>query len=283
MWLLYACFMFFASNGLYLLIRAASKQNLNRSFYSIFLFLIPSVIYFILALIFDYSLQLSFSHFLMVMVAAFFWSYLGNLFSLRSIAIAPNAGYSLLLQKSYVVLTTIAAVFLFQAELAWHKVFAICIILLFSFVISIDDKKNKNTRATWVYLALLANLCFAFGSLISKYFLTLGLEPVVYLFYINLTVGALNYLDFKRSRVNFSPTRQQLLLACAVGCFSMLFNFSMQLAFKTAPNIGYVSAINVASIMSITLCSAWIFGDALSKTKLLGILGSLFGLCLLLF
>jgi len=57
-----------------------------------------------------------------------------------------------------------------------------------------------------------------------------------------------------------------------IGAMSVAFNLSMQTAFKTAPNIGYVSAINVSSIMSITLFSGLIFKDELSKRKVLGML-----------
>ncbi len=273
MWIFYATLMFLASNVLYLLIRLAQKQNIPISFYSITLFLVPSIIYFSAALFTRTSLLLSPGHFLLVIVAAFFWSYLGNFFSQKAILLATNPGYSLILQKSYVVITTIAAVFLFKAEFSWQKFIAILFILFFSMLIAISTKEKKKKNYKWVYFSLLTNLCLAFGSLISKYFLNLGMQPFVYLFYINLFVASLNFLDFRKQKISLTLSKKQILLVILIGVFSMAFNFSMQLAYKIAPNIGYVSAINISSIMTVTLLSALIFKDDLSKQKIFGIFG----------
>ncbi len=278
MWIFYATIMFLASNVLYLLIRLAQKQNIPISFYSITLFLVPSIIYFSAATITKTSLLLSPWYFLLVIAAAFFYSYLGNFFSQKAVLLAPNPGYSLILQKSYVVLTTIAAVFLFGAEFSWKKFIAILFILFFTMVIAISPKENKAHGSKWVYLSLLANLCFAFGSLILKYFLNLGIQPFVYLFYINLFVATLNYFDFRKQKISLVLSKKQIFLAILIGVFSMVFNFSMKLAYKIAPNIGYVSAINVSSMMSLTFLSALIFKDDLSKQKIFGIFGVLISL-----
>lgn len=275
MWIFYAALMFLASNVLYLLIRLAQKQNIPISFYSITLFLVPSIIYFFATQFTHISLLLSPSHFLLVMAAAFFYSYLGNLFSQKAVLFAPNPGYSLILQKSYVALTTVAAVFLFGAEFSFKKFIAILFILFFTMVIAISPKGKKTHNNKWVYLSLLANLCFAFGSLVLKFFLNIGIQPFVYLFYINIFVATLNFFDFKKQKISLNLSKKQILLAIFIGVFSMAFNFSMQLAYKVAPNIGYVSAINVSSMMSLTLLSALIFKDDLSKQKIFGILGVL--------
>ncbi len=278
MWIFYASLMFLASNVLYLLIRLAQKQNIPISLYSFFLFFIPSVIYFFAAQFTQTSLMLAPNHFLLVITAAFFWSYLGNFFSQKAILSAANPGYSLILQKSYVVFTTIAAIFLFKAEFNWQKFIAILSILFFALLISTSSKEHKSKNYRWVYFSLLTNLCLAFGSLISKYFLNLGLEPFVYLFYINLFVATLNFLDFKRQKVATNLSKWQIILVILIGIFSMIFNFSMQLAYKGVPNIGYVSAINVSSIMSVTLLSALFFKDDLTKLKIAGIFGVLVSL-----
>lgn len=283
MWILYASIMFLASNVMYLLIRLAQKQNIPISFYSIALFLVPSIIYFFAAQFTGISLNLSLNHFLLVIAAAFFWSYLGNFFSQKAILLAGNPGYSLILQKSYVVITTIAAVFLFQAEFSWQKFIAILFILFFAMLISISGKERKTKNYKWIYFSLLATLCLAFGSLISKHFLNLGLQPFTYLFYINLFVATLNFFDFKKQKIVLHLSKKQILLVTLIGIFSMAFNFSMQLAYKGVPNIGYVSAINVSSIMSVTFLSALIFKDDLSKQRIVGIFGVLVSLFFLIF
>ncbi len=283
MWLLFAFIMFVASNALYLLIRLAQKQSIHISFYSIFMFSVPCIIYFAVASLTRTSLLLAWPHFLLVMAAAFLWSYLGNLFSQKAILLAPNPGYSLILQKSYVVLTTIAAVFFFDAEFSWQKFTAILAILLFALMISSAPKNQKLSDSRWVVFSILTNLCFAFGSLISKHFLNLGLEPFVYLFYTNLFVSILSFFDFRRQKMQVTLTNWQWLLMIAIGISGAIFNFSMQSAYKTAPNIGYVSGINVASIMSVTFLSALIFKDSLSRSKIIGIAGVFVGLLFLIF
>lgn len=278
MWIFYAALMFLASNVLYLLIRLAQKQNIPISFYSISIFLVPSVIYFFAAQLTGISLLLAPQHFLLVTVAAFFWSYLGNYFSQKAILLSSNPGYSLILQKSYVVVTTVAAVFLFDAEFSWQKFIAILFILFFSVFIAASRKEVKIKNYKWVYFSLLTNLCYAFGSLISKHFLNIGLEPFIYLFYINFFVAMLSIFEFKNQKINLQLSKKQIFLVILIGIFSMAFNFTMQLAYKVAPNIGYVSAVNISSIMSLTLLSALIFKDDLSKIKIAGILGVLISL-----
>jgi drug/metabolite transporter (DMT)-like permease len=281
MWFFYAALMFLASNVLYLLIRLAQKQGIPLSFYSIFLFFIPSLIYLSLSFATRTTLAVAPNHLALIICAALLWSYLGNLFSQKAILLAPNPGYSLILQKSYVVLTTIAAVFLFQAEFSWQKFIAIISILFFALVLSISTNNKQQANKWWFYFSLLTNLCLAFGSLISKHFLVLGLQPIMYLFYINLLVATLNFFDFIRQKIPFHPNAKQLFLVVLIGAFSMAFNFSMQLSYKTAPNIGYVSAINVSSIMTVTILSALFFKDELSKTKIIAIGGTLISLVFL--
>lgn len=282
MWLFYAFIMFMASNFLYLLIRLAQKQRIPISFYSITLFLIPSFIYFFLAYLNQTSLLVPLKYFLLIILAAFFWSYLGNFFSQKAILLSSNPGYSLILQKSYAVLTTIIAVFLFGAEFNWQKLIAIFSILFFAFLIASTPKRQQNKNQAWVYFSLLTNLCLAFGSLISKHFLNLGLEPFVYLFYINVFVTVLNFFDFKKQKISLHLSSKQILLVIMIGIFQAIFNFFMQTAYKTAPNIGYVAAINVSSIMTVTFLSALLFKDELSRLKIFGIFGVLISLFFLI-
>ena len=66
-----------------------------------------------------------------------------------------------------------------------------------------------------------------------------------------------------------------------IGILSAAFNYFMQLGFQLAPNIGYINAINASSIAGVTLFSALIFKDELTKRKFIGIIGVTLGLILL--
>jgi len=251
-WIFYSLLMFLASNFLYLLIRKAQLEKIDTSVYSVSMFFIPSLIYFVSALVSGVTLLPGLREFFLIIITAFLWSYLGNRFSQKGILYAPNPGYSLILQKSYVILTTIAAVFLFGSSISFLKVLAILIIIGFSALVSISGETSKSENK-WVLYSIGAHLCFAYGSLISKYFLNIGLQPFTYLFYITLIVSLLNIYESKAKKASLSFSLPQWLVILGIGVSAALFNLFMQEGYKFAPNPGYVVAINTSSIMSLTL------------------------------
>ncbi|MFC1711210.1 EamA family transporter [Patescibacteria group bacterium] len=281
-WISFSLLMFVFSNLLYLLIRKAQTEKIKTSIYSVTMFLIPSIIYLILALASGISLLPKFNHLIIIVITAFLWSYLGNYFSQRGILYAPNLGYSLILQKSYVMLTTIAAFFLFDSELSLLKIIAILIIVGFSALVSISKEKKKSDTK-WVIFSFGAHLCFAYGSLISKYFLNIGLQPYMYLFYITFIVSLLNIYESRAKKISLSLSAKQWIILGGIGISAALFNLFMQQGYKYAPNPGYVVAINTSSIMSLTLLSAYIFKDNLSVKKIIGIVGITIGLFVIIF
>ena len=76
-------------------------------------------------------------------------------------------------------------------------------------------------------------------------------------------------------------TKEQMMVLICTGLLSASFNYFMQVGFNTAPNIGYVNAVNAASIGAVSFFSALIFRDELTKQKMLGIIGVTLGLILL--
>jgi len=72
------------------------------------------------------------------------------------------------------------------------------------------------------------------------------------------------------------------LILMLIGIFSTGFNLFQFLAIQSAPNIGYVNAINASSISVVTILAIILFKDEFSKKKLIGVLGVTIGLLLLL-
>ncbi|NCN03615.1 MAG: EamA family transporter [Candidatus Pacebacteria bacterium] len=280
MWLIHSLLMFLFSNLLYLTIRKAQKEKISIHIYSVTMFLIPAITYLFLIFLTKTSLLLSLPHLVLVIGTAFLWSYLGNYFSQKGILFAPNPGYSLVIQKSYVVLTTIAAVILFGSSISLPKLVGIISILFFVGIISLSGKTHQS-ESKWVLFSILAHLCFAFGSLMSKQFLNMGLQPYTYLFYITSFVSILNLIEAKRKKVKINLSKNHWILIIIIGLANVGFNTFMQFGYKLAPNPGYVVAINTASIMSLTIFSALIFKDELSKQKVVGVLGVLVGLLII--
>ena len=95
-------------------------------------------------------------------------------------------------------------------------------------------------------------------------------------------VVVLIFGEIKIKKVDiFKVSRSQVFTLFMIGICSASFNYFMQVAFNIAPNVGYVNAVNAASISLLTLSSAILYKDELSLKKLMGILGVTFGLFVL--
>ena len=109
--------------------------------------------------------------FIMLILSAILFSYLGNVFSLASVNLAPNPGYSLIISKSYVVYTTIVSIFLFNSSLSAKNAFATLLIIIFSGLIMIQIKeiKRKSENRKWLIYSLGAFFAWGNLALASKY------------------------------------------------------------------------------------------------------------------
>ena len=247
------------------------------------MFLVPVLVYTVLTVGTATSFTLEpFAYFLIVIQGVFF-SYLGNVFSLKGIEYSPNPGYSLIISKSYVVFTALASVFIFSAPLTATSVIAIILIVLFSAVITIDKDKNKTTsNKVWLPYTMGAFFCWGFLALSSKYLLDIGVPILTRLILTMLVVTVLILVEILVKKVKiFQITKPQLVTLFFIGLFGAIFNYCMQVAFNLAPNVGYVNAANAASISLLTLASAFFFKDELTVKKMIGIIGVTAGLLLL--
>src|SRR5574340_391504 len=174
-WVMACVLMFIFSAGTYLVMRKLLLLKVHTAFINLGMFFIPLLFFLPLALQKPQEFLLSPYQFFIIFISAFFFSYLGNKFSLQSIALSPNPGYSLIISKSYVVMTSLMAVLLFHGELTLKSSIAIGLILAFSAFIMIDPKqKDKHGDQQWLPLALGAFFCWGMLSLASKYLLSLG-------------------------------------------------------------------------------------------------------------
>lgn len=283
-WILSGFIMFVCSVAQYLLVRRAVLLKTPQQFTNLAMFLIPLGVYIAWAMGLHINLSVSWYQFLILAILAFFFSYLGNVFSLRSIEYAPNPGYSLVLSKSYVVFTTLAAIPLFGASLTPKAALAIAIIVICSAVIGIDRKKNTaaHVRPVWLPLAIAAFFCWGMLSITSKYLLNIGVNVFARLIYsmamVNILIGG--EMIWKKIKVAHLNKNQAINLL-GIGLLSAGFNYGMQQGFVTAPNIGYINAMNASSIGLVVVGSAVFFHDELTIRKLLGVIGVVAGLILL--
>jgi len=282
-WLAADLIMFTCSVGLYLAVRRATLAKLPHQFNNLAMFAIPLLIFVAVAPFTKAKLSLTFWQFIQIAGTSIILSYYGNAMSVRSIELAPNAGYSLVLSKSYVVLATLLAVPLFGAHLTARSLLAIGLIVASSAIILINPQRTHTAKSTaWVPLAFGSFLCWAFLSLMAKHLISSGVPTITFLLYV-FAIGTLCVLiEMWHRGVEFSAITRHFGPLALVGIAASGFNFFNFYAVSIAPNVGYVNATNAASIGAVTLFSALFFKDELTKQKLGGVLGVVAGLLILL-
>jgi len=276
--------MFVSSVALYLCVRKSNTLKTPQQLNNLAMFLIPILVYIALTVKTPTSFTLKPFEYLLILVQGIFFSYLGNVFSLKGIEYSPNPGYSLIISKSYVVFTAIASIFLFSAPLTMKSGIAILLIVLFSALITINKDKSRTTsNKLWLPYTMGAFFCWGFLALSSKYLLNMGVPILTRLILSMLVVTILILGEIKLKKIKvLQINKTQVMTLLFMGIFGASFNYFMQVAFNLAPNVGYVNATNAASISLLTLMSALIFKDELTPKKMIGIFGVTAGLLLLL-
>ena len=282
-WIIATLLMFLSSVALYLFVRKSNSLKTPQQLNNLAMFLIPLIVYLILTLSTPTRFTLKPFEYFLILIQGIFFSYLGNVFSLKGIGYSPNPGYSLIISKSYVVFTAIASIFLFSAPLTIKSVIAIVLIVAFSALITIDKNKNKSeSNRLWLPYSIGAFFCAGLLALSSKYLLNLGVPILTRLIFSSMVVTTLILGEIKVKKVNILNTsKSQLFTLLLIGIFGSSFLYFMQVGFNLAPNVGYVNAANAASIALLTLMSALIFKDELSIKKMIGVAGVTAGLIFL--
>lgn len=282
-WIHAAMIMFFSSVFLYILIRKASLLQIPTELINLASMGVPLFFYIALAYQKSTPLMLSTQQLVVLMLLSLFGSYIPNIASLKSIKYAPNPGYSLIISKSYVVLTAIAAVFLFGSRLHLKNALAIGVIVGFSILVMIGKtKKHMHGNPIWLPLSFVSFLGWGFLSIGTKYAFMTGLNILQRLIYLSIFVTCFIIIEMMIRRISFKPpTIFHMVLLIAIGILSASFNYFMVLGIDLTPNIGYINAINASSISAVTVLSIVFFKDDFSFKKMLGVFGVSCGLLLL--
>jgi drug/metabolite transporter (DMT)-like permease len=282
-WIVASLLMFLSSVALYLLVRKSNALKTPQQLNNLAMFLIPVIVYLTVTIGTPTKFILKPIEYFIIVIQGIFFSYLGNLFSLKGIEYSPNPGYSLIISKSYVVFTAIASIFVFNAPLTSKSVLAILCIIIFSALITIDKDKNKSgSNPLWLLYTFGAFFCWGFLALSSKYLLNMGV-PILTRLILSMVVTTVLILgEIIYKKVEWKKiTRDQLFTLLLIGVLGASFNYYMQVGFNLAPNVGYINAANAASISLLTLLSAFFFKDELTIKKMIGIAGVTVGLIVL--
>lgn len=283
-WIVAGFLVFASSVAMYLLVRKCNSLKVPLIYQNLTMYIIPLVFYVLFAQISHTSLQVNMYELSILILISIFCSYLGNIFSLKSIEYAPNPGYSLIIQKSYVVFTTMVAVLFLHGHITLRSGLAILLIVASSAVVMIGKPKTdqSHVRKSWLPYAFGAFFCFGMLAIMSKYLLDLGVPVYARLIYLAAIVSGLILVEFfVTKRKVYKPSHIELTILVLIGLLSGSFNYFIQLGYALAPNIGYINAFNASSIAGISLFSSVLFKDELNKRKFVGIIGVTAGLILL--
>lgn len=278
-WIVYDLLMFVCSVVVYLATRHATLNKLPVHLNNLAWFGTESVGFILVAILTQASFAITFAQFALLVFASVVLSYIPSILSLKSIALAPNPGYSLVTSKSYVIFTSFLAVPLFGAKLPALALLAILLIVSFSALILIDPKKSHHAKSNaWVPMALGAFFGWGFLSLVAKYFFNQGMSPLVFLTYLSVMVAICILIEIRVKRHSLAPILQHKTSFLLIGIAAMGFNFFNFSAIAVAPNVGFVNATNAASIAAVTVLSIILFKDEFSWRKLIGVFGVVAGL-----
>lgn len=281
-WIAADLFMFVCSIGLYLAIRKASLDRLPPQFNNLAMYAIPMLVFVGAAIVTKQRLEVSPYQALQLLAAGILLSYVGNYMSLVSIQRAPNAGYSLIITKSYVVLTSILAVILFGSPLTIHSSIAIALIVIAAALVMINPKASHRVNgSSWAALAIGSFFCFGFLSLLAKHLISGGMPTIIFLSYLFTITMICIFVEMTYKHVRFKLVSRHIWPFLLIGIVNVGFQFFNFYAVSIAPNVGFVNATNTASIGVVAGLSVILFKDEITVQKLFGIAGISVGLLML--
>lgn len=224
------------------------------------------------------------------LVAVF--SMIGNIFSIKAFAKAPNPAYVDAIRNGNSILILFLSVLFFQSSITALKFFGAVLILLGLIPLMFDKKRKFNWQGQWQYWALGAMLAFTGMILVTKKMLVLGFsaQAILFILFFFATINFLiiNRFQFQDKNPPIGRNLRKLVVAVVLALvFVFISNLSHFTAVGKAPNPGYPQAI-LNSSMVLTLLLARLLlpfysGGHFDLKKWLGILVVFGGIILLIF
>jgi len=242
--------------------------------------LIPTGIYFIYNILTKNSFFIDIRYLIIIIISAVFFNYLGNILSLKSIDLSKNSGYSLIITKSIAtIFVTIISPILFSSSLNFKSLFAIILIIIFVFFISVTDIKVKEKKS-FLY-AILSAFFLGFHTIIVVFLQKEGLSPSIIVFYVMLIISITSLIKLYINKIKLEPSKKNIILMMNIGVSSAVFNLLFIIGFKISPNPGYINAASVSAIGLLTITNYFIFKDNLSIKRFICALGIISSLIIL--
>ncbi|MBI2672552.1 EamA family transporter [Candidatus Woesearchaeota archaeon] len=115
-WIIYAMLGMISLGIMSLLLKKLTIENLRAEVMLLFLFIFAAVFYLLQILVTKTQIKINYFLIFLIIAAALF-SYIGNLFLVKSIAIAPNPAYSIAIISLQTILVAVGSYFIFNSQL----------------------------------------------------------------------------------------------------------------------------------------------------------------------
>ncbi len=129
-WLLYAILGTLSLSGMFLTIKKLGTLDLKPNIILIYLFIVASILFIVYNIITKNNFLVTEKNTLLFLILVGIFSFLGNLFLTKSMLLAKNPGYTLVISSTNVILVTIGSYFLFKSEITITKLIGMIIALI---------------------------------------------------------------------------------------------------------------------------------------------------------
>jgi drug/metabolite transporter (DMT)-like permease len=133
----------------------------------------------------------------------------------------------------------------------------------------------------WQAYALTAMACFAAMQLMFVQLTRRGVNPAAILLVVFAVAAVFYGLHVRVTRTPMPQTGSAVAILVVAAALSFLGNLCSLRAMSAAPNPGYSSAISGVHALVVTIVSLFVFGIAVSWTKLCGVILCVLGVALL--
>jgi len=276
-WIVASLIMFCSSIIYYLTIRLGQNKGVTVKEYMLINYPLPAFVFFLMMIAGGISFVIPLKIIGIILFHGIVLEYMGGTISFKAMQAAPNAGYSLIIQKSYAIYTSIAAIFLFNAPLPLWKFGAILMTIFFTGIISLDIKKKHKAKSNWFLLSLIPFFIFGTGTLIGKYVVSQGTNLIVYIFWLFTLMSIITLTDFLRGKNRTKLNLSHWKTLAVIGISGTSFYYFKHVAQVIAPNVGYVGAINASSNAFVALFVTLLYKEHMSWVKFIAVIGVVAG------
>ena len=274
-----------------------TKEGLLHTFESSFA-LYMSLVSTIISLIYNIIYKVPFNINGNAIIAGIFLA-IGILLIMNAINKADNPGLPIAFYRTQCILTTILMSILFNSKLSYYKILFMCIVIAGSYILakSLHAEHHKSIQNThsyvdnriknivpvqnWIILSILSGIFVSGKDVFTKYalvsknsnmfnfiFYILLVQTILFVIYEYYISGKIELLQ---KNTQIIANTKDVVYTIITGILFYLYNYTLTVACKIAPNIGYVKSIDCLGIVATVILSNIIFGTKLNIESYIGI------------